>query len=226
MSVLDNSLIYSPISLDVLKTLRKELLTGQYTKGLHLKKEELAHKFKVSRGSITHALNKLEMEGLVACEPNGRVLVIGVSEQDINDMYEIRLWLEKKAMQILLEKEHVDYTPLVKAMNSLNEEMEKTEATDPVRMADLGFNIHVSMFQTCGNRSIFLAWKGASGLMQEIININGSHVAAEETYQKHKEIYNCIIQKWSNSVQVIEEHLLAGSRDVYLEALRNITQRG
>lgn len=223
MSILDGLLVHSPTSLDVLIALRKDLLTSKYKVGQHLKKETLANQYQVSRGSITHALHKLEMEGLVNCEQNGRVRVIGVSVQDIIDMYEIRLWLEKKAMEILLEKDHVDYTPLVRVMNSLNEEMNKGDSSDPVGMAKLGFNVHVAMFQLCGNRAIFLAWKGASGLMQEIININGSFVTAEETYRKHKTLCDCIIQKWPNSVQIIEEHLMAGSRDVYLEALKNIS---
>ena len=223
MSILDGLLVHSPTSLDALIALRKDLLTGKYKIGQHLKKEKLAQQYEVSRGSITHALHKLETEGLVECEQNGRVRVIGVSVQDIIDMYEIRLWLEKKAMEILLAKEHVDYTPLVTVMNSLNEEMNKGEAADPVQMAKLGFNVHTAIFQMSGNKAIFLAWKGASGLMQEIININGAHVTANETYRKHKELCDCIIQKWPNSVQIIEEHLTAGSRDVYLDALENIT---
>ena len=226
MSVLNGLLVHSPTSLDALIALRQDLLTGKFKVGQHLKKENLAQQYQVSRGSVTHALHKLEMEGLVACEQNGRVRVIGVSVQDIVDMYEIRLWLEKKAMEILMEKENVDYSPLVQVMNSLNEEMAQGEAADPVQMAKLGFSVHIAMFQMCGNKALFLAWKGASGLMQEIININGSSVTAEETYRKHKTLCECIIQKWSNSVQIIEEHLTAGSRDVYLGALENIAFRG
>ena len=225
MSVLDGLLVHSPISLDALIALRKDLLTGKFGVGQHLKKEALAQQYQVSRGSVTYALHKLETEGLVACEQNGRVRVIGISVQDIVDMYEIRLLLEKKAMKILMEKENVDYSPLVQVMNSLNTEMAKGEAADPVQMAKLGFSVHIAMFQMCGNKAIFLAWKGASGLMQEIININGSHVTAEETYRKHKTLYECIIQKWPNSVQIIEEHLTAGSRDIYLEALENIAKK-
>ena len=224
MIVLDGLLIHSPISMDALIELRKDLLTGKYKVGQHLKKNDLALQYQVSRGSITQALHKLEAEGLVTCEQSGKVRVIGVSVQDIIDMYEIRLLLEKKAMQILMEKEHIDYIPLLHVMNSLNEEFSKGQAADPVRMAKLGFNVHVIMFQMCGNKAIFLAWKGASGLMQEIININGSHVSAEETYRKHKLLVDCIVQKWPNSVQIIEEHLMAGSLDIYLEAHKNINK--
>ncbi|QQO09574.1 GntR family transcriptional regulator [Breznakiella homolactica] len=226
MSIFDNMFMHSPTSLDTLHSLRRDLLTGKYEIGQHLKTEVLAQEYQVSRGSITRALHKLEMEGLVESEPNGRVSVIGISVQDIIDMYDMRLWLEKRAMQILLEKDHVDYSPLVQIMNLLNKENNKGGTADPVKMAELGFNVHIAMFQMCGNKAIFMAWKSASTLMQEIININGSHVPADETYRKHKLLSDCIIQKWPNSVEVIEEHLMGGSRDIYLEALENIKHKG
>jgi DNA-binding GntR family transcriptional regulator len=226
MPILNNILIHSPTSLDVLIPLRKEILTGKLKYGTHLKKVDLANKYSVSRSSVSLALYKLEMEGLVEGEENGRVKVTGITEKDVIDMFDIRLLLEKKAMEILHDKDYVDYSPLIRVMNYMREENDRGEAADPVQMARLGFHVHLTMFQMAGNRAIFQAWKVASGLMQEIMNINGSHVPAEETYRKHKVLYDCIIQKWPNSVQVIEEHLMAGSRDVYLKALVTIQSPG
>jgi DNA-binding GntR family transcriptional regulator len=225
MPILDSILVHSPTSLDVLISLRKDILTGKLDSGIHLKKELLARHYGVSRGSVSQALYKLEMEGLVESEGKGRAKVIGVTEKDVVDMFEIRLMLEKKAMEILRDKEYVDYSPLIQVINYMQEEKDRGEESDPVQMAQLGFNVHVAMFQISGNRAIFQAWKGSSGLMQEIININGSYVSAEETYRKHKVLSDCIIQKRQDAVQVIEEHLMAGSRDIYLQALNNIKSR-
>ena len=220
--MLNNMLIHSPTSLDVLISLRKDILTGRLLPGSHLKKMDIAEQYEVSRGSVSQAIYKLEMEGLVESEGNGRARVIGITEKDVIDMFDIRLMLEKKAMELLKDKEYVDYSPLIQVMNEMKKEDDKGDTADPVEMARLGFNIHVTMFLITTNRAIFQAWKGASGLMQEIININGSHIPAHETFIKHKTLCDCIIQKWPNSIEVIESHLMAGSRDVYLEALDNI----
>jgi DNA-binding GntR family transcriptional regulator len=220
--MLNSTLVHSPTSLDVLISLRKDILTRKLCSGTHLKRVSLAEQYGVSRGSVSQALYKLEMEGLVEDEGNGRVKVIGINEKDVIDMFDIRLYLEKKAMEILRDKEFVDYSPLIKVLKDMNEENSRNERADPVRMAALGFNTHVAMFEMAGNRAIFHAWKTASGLMQEIIMINGSHVSALETYRKHKVLSDCIIQKWENAVEIIEEHLIAGSRDIYLDALSNI----
>jgi len=112
MSILNGLLDHSPASLDVLIALRKDLLSIKYKVGEHLKKEYLAQQYQVSRGPVTRVLHKLEMEGLVTYERNGRVRVLGVLVQDIIDMYEIKIGLEKKAMQTLMGREHVDYSPL------------------------------------------------------------------------------------------------------------------
>jgi DNA-binding GntR family transcriptional regulator len=222
--MLNSTLVHSPTSLDVLISLRKDILTRRLGSGTHLKRANLAEQYGVSRGSVSQALYKLEMEGLVEDEGNGRIKVIGIDEKDVIDMFDIRLYLEKKAMEILRDKEDVNYFPLIAVLKDMHEENSLGGRADPVRMAALGFNIHVAMFEMAGNRAIFHAWKTASGLIQEIILINGSHVPAQETYRKHKVLGNCIMQKWENAVAVIEEHLMAGSRDVYLEALRNITR--
>jgi DNA-binding GntR family transcriptional regulator len=225
MPLLDSILVHSPTSLDVLVSLRKDILTGKLKTGTHLKKMDLATQFDVSRGSVSQALYKLEMEGLIESEGKGRARVLGITEKDVIDMFDIRLILEKKAVEILEAKEYVDYTPLIQVMNLMKKENDKGAGADPVLMAQLGFHVHVTMFQMADNRAIFQAWKGASGLMQEIVNINGAHVSAGETYRKHRTLCDCIIQKWPNSVQVIEEHLMAGSRNVYLEALNNIKHK-
>lgn len=226
MPLLNNTLIHSPASLEVLVSLRQAIITGELDSGTHLKQEILAGRYGVSRGSVSQALNKLEREGLVENEGKGRVKVIGITEKDVVDMFDIRLMLEKKAMEILRDKEYVDYSPLVKVMNDMNGENSGEKNADPVRMAKLGFNLHIAMFQMTENRALFQAWQVASALMQEIININGSHVSAQETFDKHKKLCDCIMQKWPNAVQVIEEHLMAGSREVYLQALKNIKRRG
>jgi DNA-binding GntR family transcriptional regulator len=222
--MLNSTLVHSPTSLDVLISLRKDILTRKLGSGTHLKRVNLAEQYGVSRGSVSQALYKLEMEGLVEDEGNGRVKVIGIDEKDVIDMFDMRLYLEKKAMEILRDKEDLNYLPLIGVLGDMYKENSLEDRADPVRMAALGFNIHVAMFEMAGNRAIFHAWKTASGLMQEIIMINGSHVSAGETYRKHKILGDCIIQKWGNAVQIIEEHLMAGSRDVYLDALRNIAK--
>jgi DNA-binding GntR family transcriptional regulator len=214
-------LVHSSASLNVLISLRKDILTRKLLSGTHLKRANLAEQYKVSRGSVSQALYKLEMEGLVEDEGNGRVKVIGISEKDVVDM---RLYLEKKAMETLHDKDDVDFSPLITVLKSTNQENSQEEQADPVQMAALGFNIHVAMFEMAGNRAIFHAWKTAPGLIQEIIMINGSHVPVREIYRKHKVLGDCIMQKWENAVEIIEQHLMAGSRDVYLEALRNITK--
>ena len=225
MSLLDHILIHSPTSLDVLTVLREDILTGRIKMGTHLKKMDLANQFNVSRGSVSQALYKLEMEGLVESEGKGRAKVIGITEKDVNDMFDLRLFLEKKAMEILHAQDYVDFSPLMQVLKGMKEENDQGEEADPVLMARMGFNIHVTMFQMAENKALFQAWKVASGLMQEIIYINGHFVSAAETYRKHQVLSDCIIQRWPNSVAVIEEHLIEGSRDIYIQALHNIKSR-
>lgn len=55
---------------------------------------KLAEEYGVSRTPIREALLQLESEGLVKYEPNRGIIVLGISQQDIQDIYAIRRLIE------------------------------------------------------------------------------------------------------------------------------------
>lgn len=222
MITMEDPIIHSPKAMEVLKILRNEILTCKIPSGTHLKEMDLAKRFGVSRGSVSQAVQRLEMDNLVQTELNGRTKVVGITEKDISDMYDLRLLLEIEAIKMLNSFDYVDYSPLIQVMNAMKYENDKGKDADPISMADLGFGVHAAFFKLSNNRALFRAWKGTSGVMHQIIDINGSYVPASETYEKHKILCDSIIQKWPNNVEVIREHLLGGSKDIYFEALNNI----
>ena len=96
MSSLSAPLQRSLVAKDVLSTLRYEILTGELKEGEYLREVAISKRMDVSRGPVRRALQQLEAEGLVACEENGRTRVIGISDMVIEDIYELRLILEKR----------------------------------------------------------------------------------------------------------------------------------
>ena len=74
--------------------IRDKIITGEYKAGDNLVELKLAEEFGVSRTPIREALLQLEQEGLVSYEPNRGVVVLGISNQDIQDIYVIRRLIE------------------------------------------------------------------------------------------------------------------------------------
>ncbi len=78
----------------VAAALREDILNAAYAKGENLTESMLCRRYSVSRTPVREAMRQLEMEGLIAVTPNKSPVVIGVSESDILDMFDIRICLE------------------------------------------------------------------------------------------------------------------------------------
>jgi DNA-binding GntR family transcriptional regulator len=77
--------------------LRSYIISGRIPPGTKLAERELAALLGVSRMPARDALMDLEREGLVVSRPNGRY-VIELHAQDIEQLFEIRLVLERLAV--------------------------------------------------------------------------------------------------------------------------------
>ncbi len=82
------------LSSRVFHKIREGILTGRYAKNEELKEKTIGDELGVSRTPVREALRQLELEGLVSIVPNKGAYVIGLSNKDIHDIYEIRSLLE------------------------------------------------------------------------------------------------------------------------------------
>ncbi len=224
MSVIISPLRRSLVAKDVLSSLRYEIITGQYQRGDYLKELAISKKMNISRGPVRSAFQQLEAEGLVESEENGWTRVVGITEKDIDDIYELRLMLEKKAVADMQHLEFVDYRPLLDVLSSMKAENDRGAAADPILMASMGHEVHVAMMRCCGNRAVYNAWKSLSNILHSIMEINGDYVDAARAYESHKLLVDAIIQKRPDCESIIEQHLLQNSKDIYLDALKNVSQ--
>ena len=80
----------------VFERLESDLLGGTYQRGEHLTEHRLVEDLGVSRTPIREALRRLEQEHIIEIGGRG-ILVIGVSEEDVKDIFDIRLRIEGEA---------------------------------------------------------------------------------------------------------------------------------
>lgn len=92
--------------------LRKQLLLGkEYPPGTFIREAELAQRLNISRSPIREAIKELEAHGLVKAIPRKGALVLSYSEQDVIEIYNVRLSLE------MLIYEHIVNYGLLKSEN-------------------------------------------------------------------------------------------------------------
>ena len=88
----------------VFNAIENAILDGEYNDGDSLNELRLSKELGVSRTPVREALMQLELEGLVRNIPNKGAVVVGVTEQDTHDIYEIRIRIEGLASRLCAEK--------------------------------------------------------------------------------------------------------------------------
>lgn len=95
---------YLPLRDVVFNTLRQAILRGELKPGERLMEIALANRLGVSRTPIREAIRMLELEGLVIMIPRKGAQVAQITEQDLNDVLEVRLGLEELAVRFACER--------------------------------------------------------------------------------------------------------------------------
>lgn len=82
------------LSSRVYHQIRAEIIRGALIPGESVTEMGLAKDCSVSRTPVREALRQLELEGLVELIPNKGAVILGISPEDICDIYQIRAMLE------------------------------------------------------------------------------------------------------------------------------------
>ena len=95
--------------------LREQLLNGEIAPPEHLIEAKIANELGTSRTPVREALHSLELEGLIESIPRVGYVVKAISEEEVEEICEIRMAIEGVAVRWAMEK----------AYKKLVEELEK-----------------------------------------------------------------------------------------------------
>lgn len=87
---------------DIFQILFDRVANGYYEPGCRLTEQMFADEFSISRTPIREVLNQLASLGLVKISPNKGAEVIGLTCDDVEEMYDIRKVLELLALESAL----------------------------------------------------------------------------------------------------------------------------
>ncbi|MDR0840320.1 MAG: GntR family transcriptional regulator [Christensenellaceae bacterium] len=132
--------------------IRDGILDGSYKIGDLLIETRLADELEVSRTPIREALKQLELEGLVQSIPNRGVRVQGISDDDLSDIYTIRLLLEGQAAYWAAER--IDTAQLDKLAETVELMELYTRKNDVPHLAQLDSEFHDVLYSAANSRML------------------------------------------------------------------------
>lgn len=179
------------LSSKVFKYVRLGIIEGRYKSGDFLIETRLASELGVSRTPVREALRQLELEDLVECIPNRGVIVKGISSEDIDDIYTIRLQLEGLAAYWASQRIKPSQ------LNRLEEIIELmelyTRRNNSTNLARLDTEFHEIIFTAANSRSLkhILVW-----LHQNIQYARQSSLMSPsrtpKSFEEHKMIFTAL----------------------------------
>ena len=175
----------------VTATLESEILTGTLASGTALTEQSLSKRLGVSRTPIRAALHTLAEEGLIDLVPNRGAVVVGVTREDLIDIYKIRMRLEGLASALAAER--ISREDLA----TLRESVELAEfyisRNDAEHLKELDTQFHAIIYRASGNRMLN---KTLSELHRNIISYRKMSLSVpgrlERSVGEHREILKAI----------------------------------
>lgn len=135
--------------------LRHEILSGALPPGAHLVEEQVRLRLGISRAPLREALRQLGEQGLVEHLPRRGVRVASLSQQDVEELFDLRDLFERHAVRLALPLQGRD-------LSGLRRELEEMRAAagsgDAFLRAEAHRRFHAEVVALAGHRQLAIAY--------------------------------------------------------------------
>lgn len=171
--------------------LEEEILSGKLKRGETLTETALSQRLGVSRTPIRGALSRLGDEGLVEIHPNRGAVVVGIGDEELRDIYKIRIRLEGLASAEAAVR--ISESDLDRLRHSVELSEFYIAKRDTEHLKELDSEFHSIIYEASGNR---LLCKTLSELHRNIQFYRKRSLALGDRLEKsvgeHREILDAI----------------------------------
>lgn len=191
----------------IFERLESDILIGKYAYGTLLTETALSEELGVSRTPIREALRRLQQENLIK-DTNKGMMVVGITEEDLKDIYNVRLKLEGMVIEKFIENITEESLAALKEILDFQEFYGGKHDSYHVIFKDSEF--HESIYKNCGSpilcETLLPLHKKVVKFRQASIEKTGR---TEKSINEHKALYNAIKQRdIASAKRLVEEHIL------------------
>jgi GntR family transcriptional regulator, gluconate operon transcriptional repressor len=200
----------------VLDSLRRLIIIGELPAGTHLVEAQLSETFQVSRGPVRDALRQLATEGLVESRRRG-VFVIGLSTDDIEELYGLRQLLESHALTLCISSGSA--ARLANAHEALERMAAAARTTDSAAFARADLEFHSAFYSASGSRRLEKVWQQYRPTFADMLSVtNAEDRDLTPTHQDHVHLLQLVVEgKHEDALASLRDHI-DGSRRRMLTA--------
>ena len=171
------------------QTVFDAIAAGRIKPGERLRETDLAETIGLSRTPVREAIRRLEAEGLVTHEPRIGAVVKTLTQQEIVELYEMRIVLETTAASMAAK--HASDAE-VRTLLKLNTEM-LDASDDPSAVAAINQRFHMCIVNAARNRFLALSYRNlASSLILLGQTTLETPARVKSVYAQHQSIIEAL----------------------------------
>lgn len=140
------------LAVEIARHLREQIVGGVLPAGARVNETRVMRELALSRSPVREALRILEAEGLVTLEPHRGARVRVLSEQDLDEIFDVRLMLETHGVRHHLHRLSPEaLAPLRRAVDDARAAL---AARDVARWHAASLDFHDGLVMLAGNRHV------------------------------------------------------------------------
>lgn len=196
----------------IVKYIREAIIAGHIAEDEPIRQDEIAKLFNVSKIPVREALKQLEAEGLVEFKKNRGAIVTRISEEELAQIFEVRVMLETKLIQLAVP--NMTKETFKKADEICNKFI---DTMDIGSWTTLNWQLHACLYEPA-QRPYMLAlirsiYDKIERYLRIQMNISEGKTLANEEHRKIVEA--CKMKDVNLAVKLIEEHINTVCQSLY-----------
>lgn len=197
----------------VFDRIEEAILSGEYPKGSIITELKLSSTLGVSRTPIREALSRLRGEGLIEDTGKG-ALVLGIDENDLFDIYEVRSRIEGLAAAKCAE--NITDEELKKLRDTLELQEFYTSKNEPERIRNSDSEFHKLIYSYCGSRTLEALLSELHRKVQRYRRVSVENQSrAALAVAEHRGIYEAIKDRNPTlAEELIKEHIKNAGKSI------------
>ena len=174
----------------VFERLEGEILGGKYQQGDILTESRLTEDLGVSRTPVREALRRLEQDHIVELSPRG-IVILGVTEKDIQDIYAVRMEIEGMAAARAAESDNAEHLAELREALELQEYYVSRRDAERIRTMDNRF--HELLYRMSRSGVLYDTLLPLHKKAQKFRKASVQNESrAEQSAREHREIFEAV----------------------------------
>lgn len=149
---------HSNLSSLVVDYLKDKILSGEFKEGERILEVSIAEELNISRAPVREGIIELENQGLVISVPRKGNFVVKLNENDIREIFDIRLLLETSVMERLIKEKTLtqedfrNLKKLIQEMEDIADEKEDNDNNKALKINEKDMLFHTYIWDKSGSK--------------------------------------------------------------------------